>query len=73
MVDSSTLGPPTQITNSPLTTATPTTATSESNAPAFGMAETKSPPLPAVPTHAQAVLTQSDTVCGGAQAAGADH
>lgn len=73
MVDGRTPDPPTQIPNSPLTTAIPTTAASGSNATAFSMAETKSPSLPAVSTHVQAVSTQSDTVCGGAQAAGADH
>jgi hypothetical protein len=73
MMDGSTPGPPTQIPNSPLTTAIPTIASSESNATAFGIAETKSPPFPAMLTHAQAVLTQGDTVRGSAQVAGADY
>lgn len=65
---SSTPDPPSHILGLPLTTAVLTTATPGSNAAAFVGAVTEIPPPPVVPTHAQVVLTQRDTVCRDEQA-----
>jgi hypothetical protein len=71
VVDGSPSDPPTQIPKPTFKLAT--AATPGSSATSLGMAEAQTPPLPAITTGIQVVSTQSNVVCGGAQAAGADH